>query len=171
MLLVLVILIVVVFTIGGFAIATNGFSSTNKPTAVTPPATTPSPPVVTPTTNNATQPAPTPPPTSNLPASQFPQITVDELVNAYMTDSTSARAKYEGNRYAISGKVSGVNSSPPPFIYFKGSQENSLEIQCSFSQGQEVNVSDRNVGDLINVEGKIVNFLGLIIVDDCKFVK
>jgi hypothetical protein len=152
MIIFLVILIVIVFTIGGFAVATNGFSSTNKPTTSTPPTTTPNTPTTTPTTDNATQPAPTPPPASNLPASQSTQITADELINAYLDDIGSARAKYEGNRYAISGKVSGVNSSAPPFIYFKGSQAPTIEIQFSFSQGQESNVSDRNIGDSINIE-------------------
>jgi hypothetical protein len=167
-----VILIVVVFTIGGFAVATNGFSSTNKPTTSTPPITTQTPPTTTPpVTNNSTQ-TTTSTTASNLPASQFTQITADELITAYSGDITGAKAKYEGNRYAISGKVSGVNSSAPPFIYFKGSQGNPIEIQFSFSQGQESNVSDRNVGDSINIEGKIVNYLGtIIIIDDCKFVK
>ena len=172
MLIFLIVLIVVVFTIGGFALATNGFSSTNKPTTTTetntPPVTQKPPPT---TTNNTTQ-TTTLPATSNLPASQYTQITADELVSAYTNDANGARAKYEGNRWAISGKVSGVNSSAPPFIYMKGSQEGPVEIQFSFSQGQEANVSDRNVGDSIRVEGKIVNYLGTFItVDDCKFVK
>jgi hypothetical protein len=171
MLIFLVILIVIVFTIGGFAVATNGFSSTNKPSTSTPPVTTQTPPTTTPpTTNNTTQSTPSTSP--SLPASQFTQITANELITAYSGDITGAKAKYEGNRYAISGIVSGVNSSAPPFIYFKTSQESPYEIQFSFSQGQESNVSDRNVGDSINIEGKIVNYLGtIIIVDDCKFVK
>jgi hypothetical protein len=171
MLIFLVILIVVVFTIGGFALATNGFSSTNKPTSSTPPVTTETPPVTPPpASNNTTQTTTTP--TSNLPVSQSTQITADELIAAYSGDITGAKAKYEGNRYAISGKVSAVNSSAPPFIYFKGSKESPYEIQFSFSQGQESNVSDRNIGDSINIEGKVVNYLGtIIIVDDCKFVK
>ncbi len=165
----LVILCVIVVTIGGIALATNGsfFSSSETPTPTAPTTPAETPPSTTPV------PEPTPPPqTPKYPASQATPVTAAELVTAYAADGNVAIAKYQGNEYAISGTISEANSSAPPFLYLKDSAAGTLEIQCNFSQGQEANISALNVGETVKVEGRIGTFTGtIIIVNTCKLVQ
>jgi hypothetical protein len=164
----LVVLIVAIFAVAGVALATNGFSS-SKPTTATP---TPPPTTTTPTPGPTPPATPPPPSTPDLPAAQGTPATASELIKAFADDSIAASATYVGKTYAISGTVTEVISSPPPLIYMKDPASGAAEVQFGFSQGQEGNVSQFNVGDKIKIEGTITGFLSnMITVYNCKFVK
>ena len=171
----LIALIVIIFTIGGIALATKGtfsFSSSSKPTGNVPAPTTPTTPAETPPSSTPAAPEPAPPQTPAWPTSSATPITAAEIIGAYTNDMVSAGAKYEGNTYAISGIASSVDSGTPPFVYLKGATTDTVEIQCSFSQGQEANVSSLNVGQSVKIEAKIGKFQNRIITSNyCRIVQ
>ncbi len=168
---IMVILIIIVFSVGGLALATDGkFFSSSKPVSSTPkPTTTPS---ETPPPSTPPPAEPTPPPAPTLPATTATPITAKELITAFSEDMVSASAEHQGKTYAISGTVSGVNSSVPPYLYLSGGTPERVEIQCAFSQGQEANISMLDVGKTVKVEGTLSKFQSnIIVVSNCKLVQ
>jgi hypothetical protein len=168
--LVLVILVVVIFIVSGIALVAGGsFSSTSKPASNTPAPIAPTQPAATPPSGTPASPQ-SPPQTPVLPTSQATPITATELIKAYTDDSIGSRAKYNGNIYVISGTVSSVEGSPA-FLYLNDKAAGPFEVQCIFLQGQESAITLINPGKSVKVEGRVLKFSGIIVVDNCRLVQ
>jgi hypothetical protein len=168
----LVILIALIFVVSGIALVAGGsFSSTSKPASTTPAPTAPTPTAPTPPSSTPAPPQSPPPQAPVLPTSQATPITATELLKAYTDDSIGSGAKYDGNVYAISGKVSSVVGISPVYLYLNDKAVGPFEIQCTFLQGQE-SVALINPGQSVKVEGRVLKFgSGIIVVDKCRLVQ
>lgn len=171
--LLLVILIAVIFIVSGIALVAGGsFSSTSKPASNTPAPTAPTQPAATPPSSTPASPQSPLPQAPVLPTSQATPITATELIKAYTDDPNGSRAKYDGNVYVISGKVSSIGAGgSPAILYLYDKAAGPFEIQCTFLQGQESDVASMNPGQSVKVEGRVLNFSRIIVVDKCRLVQ
>ncbi len=149
----------------------GSFSSANKPASNTPAPTAPTQPAATPPSSAPASSQLPPPKVPALPTSQATPITATELIKAFTDDSIGSRTKYAGNVYVISGTVSSVVGVSPAFIYLNDKAAGPLEIQCTFSPGQESDIASVNPGQSVKVEGKVLIFSGVIVVDNCRLVQ
>jgi hypothetical protein len=169
----LVILIVVIFIIGGIALVITGtFSSTtSKPASDTPAPTAPTQSAATPPSSTPASPQPPPSQAPVLPTSQATPITATELIKAFADDPNGSRAKYNGNVYVISGTVSRIGEVALAILYLYDKAAGPLEIQCLFLQGQESDIASVNPEQSVKVEGRVLNFSRIIVVDNCRLVR
>lgn len=157
-----VILAVVVLSIGGIGIATNGkfnimpsassgaTSSGNQPTS---------------STNNPSS-TQTPP---SAPAKTT--VSADNLITAYKTDKTAAEATYKGKSVTFTGKVAGYSIAALS-VTLKGDTATDFVIKCIFSQGDSSAILNLEPDQSLTVAGTVGDFNSAeITVNNCTFVK
>jgi hypothetical protein len=168
MIILLVIIIIALFTVGGIGLATNGFSSFGSPKTTALPTTS----APTTTYSAPTSAAPT---TSALPTATISTIvSAADLANAYKSDQVAAAAKY-GGPYIVTGVVLSKTYDTSSFIVLKGDDAGVITIECILNS----NSAAEQIGDI--VEGETVKMQGvlsgmnedgtMILVRNCKRVQ
>lgn len=129
------------------------------------------PPTVSAPLEPAPAPAEPPPPPA---AEQVINLTVDELLSAYMMSDVSAHEKFTNKTLKVSGiigKVS-VNDARALYSVFLSSAEISgfRDVECRFPKQYAAIISKCQVGQKVTIQGKYFGYVINVILRNCELV-
>jgi hypothetical protein len=102
-----------------------------------------------------------------------PEITAEQLSDAYAADETAADQLYKGNVLKVTGKVNSVNKNLMEvyFVKLAGGGIEAWEIQCTFDEQYGPEVEQLQKNDAVTVKGICDGYYMSIKMKDCVLVQ